>query len=93
MDLHRTPEPKVLILDEPTRGVDIGAKKEIYSIINDLAGKGVAIIMVSSELPEILGMSDRVMVVHEGHIGGFIDKEAADQEKIMTLATGGEIDG
>ena len=86
-------EPKVLILDEPTRGVDIGAKKEIYSIINDLAGKGVAIIMVSSELPEILGMSDRVMVVHEGHIGGFIDKEAADQEKIMTLATGGEIDG
>ena len=53
----------------------------------------MAIIMVSSELPEILGMSDRVMVVHEGHIGGFIDKEAADQEKIMTLATGGEIDG
>ena len=75
------------------RGVDVGAKKEIYSIINDLAGRGVAIIMVSSELPEILGMSDRVMVVHEGHIGGFISKEKADQEKIMTLATGGEIDG
>ena len=85
-------DPKVLILDEPTRGVDVGAKKEIYSIINDLAGRGVAIIMVSSELPEILGMSDRVMVVHEGHIGGFISKEKADQEKIMTLATGGKID-
>ena len=64
---------KVLILDEPTRGVDIGAKKEIYSIINDLAAQGVAIIMVSSELPEVLGMSDRVMVIYEGKIGGFID--------------------
>ena len=86
-------EPRVLILDEPTRGVDIGAKKEIYSIINDLAGEGVAIIMVSSELPEVLGMSDRVMVVHEGKIGGFIDKEKANQENIMVLATGGSLDG
>ncbi|MCX4342845.1 MAG: sugar ABC transporter ATP-binding protein [Kineothrix sp.] len=82
-------EPKLLILDEPTRGVDIGAKKEIYSIINKLADKGVAIIMVSSELPEILGMSDRIMVVHEGKIGGFIDKNEANQENIMILATGG----
>lgn len=86
-------EPRVLILDEPTRGVDIGAKKEIYSIINDLAGEGVAIIMVSSELPEVLGMSDRVMVVHEGKIGGFIDREKANQENIMVLATGGSLDG
>ena len=62
-------------------------------VLNDLAGQGVAIIMVSSELPEVLGMSDRVMVVHEGHIGGFIDKEKANQENIMTLATGGQIDG
>lgn len=85
--------PKVLILDEPTRGVDIGAKKEIYSIINDLAAKGVAIIMVSSELPEVLGMSDRVMVMHEGTIGGFIDKEKANQENIMILATGGTLNG
>ncbi len=85
-------DPKVLILDEPTRGVDIGAKKEIYSIINDLAARGVAIIMVSSELPEVLGMSDRVMVVHEGKIGGFIDKEKANQENIMILATGGKLD-
>ena len=86
-------DPKVLILDEPTRGVDIGAKKEIYSIINDLAAKGVAIIMVSSELPEVLGMSDRIMVVHEGHIGGFIDKDKANQENIMILATGGQLNG
>jgi len=86
-------EPRLLILDEPTRGVDIGAKKEIYSIINDLAGEGVAIIMVSSELPEVLGMSDRIMVVHEGKIGGFIDKERANQENIMVLATGGKLDG
>lgn len=83
--------PKVLILDEPTRGVDIGAKKEIYNIINELAGQGVAIIMVSSELPEVLGMSDRIMVVREGTIRGIISKTEADQEKIMTLATGGNI--
>ena len=84
-------EPKVLILDEPTKGVDIGAKKEIYSIINDLAAKGVAIIMVSSELPEVLGMSDRVMVVREGEVRGILNKDEADQEKIMTLATGGNL--
>lgn len=84
-------DPKVLILDEPTRGVDIGAKKEIYSIINDLADKGVAIIMVSSELPEVLGMSDRVMVVREGVLRGILNKEEANQENIMILATGGEL--
>ncbi|MDT3843697.1 MAG: sugar ABC transporter ATP-binding protein [Bacillota bacterium] len=84
-------EPKVLILDEPTRGVDIGAKKEIYSIINDLAAKGVAIIMVSSELPEILGMSDNIMVVHEGKVSGFIGKADANQMNVMTLATGGTL--
>ncbi|MBR2954875.1 MAG: sugar ABC transporter ATP-binding protein, partial [Ruminococcus sp.] len=84
-------DPKILILDEPTRGVDIGAKKEIYSVINDLAAKGVAIILVSSELPEVLGMSDRIMVVHEGKITGIIDAKEADQEKVMTLATGGTL--
>ncbi len=84
-------EPKILILDEPTRGVDIGAKKEIYSVINDLAAKGVAVIMVSSELPEVLGMSDRIMVVHEGHVTGIIDAATADQAKVMTLATGGSL--
>lgn len=83
--------PEILILDEPTRGVDIGAKKEIYNIINELAAKGVAIIMVSSELPEVLGMSDRIMVIREGVVRGCITKEEANQENIMTLATGGTI--
>ena len=84
-------DAKVLIMDEPTRGVDIGAKKEIYSVINDLAAKGVAVVMVSSELPEVLGMSDRIMVVHEGHVTGIIDAATADQAKVMTLATGGTL--
>lgn len=83
--------PDILILDEPTRGVDIGAKKEIYTIINELASKGVAIIMVSSELPEVLGMSDRIMVIREGEVRGILKKEEANQENIMTLATGGTI--
>lgn len=83
--------PKILILDEPTRGVDIGAKKEIYNVINEMAAKGVAVIMVSSELPEVLGMSDRIMVVHEGDVTGIINGADADQEKIMTLATGGSL--
>ncbi|MBY0758633.1 MULTISPECIES: sugar ABC transporter ATP-binding protein [Sellimonas] len=84
-------DPKVLILDEPTRGVDIGAKKEIYHIINDLAAKGVAVIMVSSELPEVLGMADRIMVVREGLVRGVLSKEEANQENIMILATGGNL--
>lgn len=80
----------VLILDEPTRGVDVGAKREIYQLMNELAERGVAIIMVSSELPEVLGMSDRIYVVHEGKISGELNKEQATQEQIMTLATGGQ---
>ena len=83
--------PRVLILDEPTRGVDIGAKKEIYTIINELVEKGVAIIMVQSELPEGLGMSDRIMVVREGLVRGVLQKEEANQENIMILATGGSL--
>ena len=82
--------PKILILDEPTRGVDVGAKKEIYQLMNDLTKQGVAIIMVSSELPEILGMSDRILVVHEGKISAVINKTDADQEIIMQAATGGK---
>ena len=84
-------DPKILILDEPTRGVDIGAKKEIYNVINDMAAKGVAIILVSSELPEVLGMSDRIMVVCEGRVTGILDSKDADQAKVMTLATGGSL--
>lgn len=83
-------QPKVLILDEPTRGVDVGAKREIYQLMNELTDRGVAILMVSSELPEILGMSDRVLVIHEGTISGELDKTEATQERIMTLATGGK---
>ncbi|MFH5779423.1 sugar ABC transporter ATP-binding protein [Heyndrickxia oleronia] len=82
--------PKVLIMDEPTRGVDVGAKREIYQLMNELTDRGVSIIMVSSELPEILGMSDRILVVHEGKISGELTKAEATQEKIMTLATGGQ---
>ncbi|WP_335871126.1 sugar ABC transporter ATP-binding protein [Bacillus sp. 2205SS5-2] len=84
-------EPKLLILDEPTRGVDVGAKKEIYSIMNELTGKGFSIIMVSSELPEILGMSDRIMVIHEGKVTAIMNKADANQEKIMEAATGGTL--
>jgi inositol transport system ATP-binding protein len=80
-------QPKILILDEPTRGIDVGAKAEIYRLISELAHRGVAIILVSSELPEILGMSDRVMVMHAGRITGILDKDEADQEKIMALAS------
>lgn len=82
--------PKVLILDEPTRGVDVGAKREIYTLMNELTDRGVAIIMVSSELPEIIGMSDRIIVVHEGKISGEVASREATQERIMTLATGGQ---
>lgn len=85
-----TISPKVLILDEPTRGVDVGAKREIYSLINELAGKGVAVVVVSSDLPEILGISDRIMVVHEGKISGQISRQDANQEIIMRYATGGK---
>ncbi len=82
--------PKVLILDEPTRGIDIGAKSEIYKIITDLAKQGMAIIMISSELPELIGMSDRILVVHRGRIAGELWRDEVTQEKIMLLATGHE---
>ncbi|KAB2863202.1 MAG: sugar ABC transporter ATP-binding protein, partial [Exiguobacterium chiriqhucha] len=83
-------EPDVLILDEPTRGVDVGAKKEIYTIMSELAESGVAIIMVSSDLPEVLGMSDRIVVMREGVVTGTLAKDEATQEKVMTYATGGQ---
>ncbi|MOA40078.1 Ribose import ATP-binding protein RbsA [compost metagenome] len=82
--------PKILILDEPTRGIDVGAKFEIYNIINDLVRQGVAIIMVSSELPELLGMSHRIIVISEGKRTGEFQAEEATQEMIMTAATGGK---
>ena len=79
--------PDVLILDEPTRGIDVGAKYEIYCIIEELARAGKSIIMISSEMAEIIGMSDRVMVMCDGRITGFIDGKEANQENIMHLAT------
>ncbi|MBM3116820.1 sugar ABC transporter ATP-binding protein [Jeongeupia naejangsanensis] len=82
--------PKVLFLDEPTRGVDVGGKAEIYQIINELAASGVAIVMVSSELPEVLSMSDRILVMHQGRQAGIFDAKTATQETIMHAATGGQ---
>lgn len=81
--------PKVLILDEPTRGIDVGAKSEIYKVIIDLAKQGVGIILISSELPEVLGMSDRVIVLANGRIAGELSRSEATQEEIMKLATMG----
>lgn len=83
---------KVLILDEPTRGVDVGAKREIYDLMNELTDRNVAIIMISSDLPEVLGMSDRIAVVYEGQITGIVDTADATQESVMMLATGGKKD-
>lgn len=79
--------PDILILDEPTRGIDVGAKYEIYQIINNLAAEGKAIIMITSEMSELLGVSDRIMVMCEGRVAGFLDQEEATQESVMTLAT------
>ncbi|HNZ48133.1 MAG TPA: sugar ABC transporter ATP-binding protein [Candidatus Hydrogenedentes bacterium] len=81
-------DSKVLIFDEPTRGVDVGAKVEIYRLINTIASQGVAVLIITSELPEALGMCDRLLVMREGHLMGSLSIEEADQEKIMELATG-----
>jgi rhamnose transport system ATP-binding protein len=81
-------EPAVLILDEPTQGIDVGAKAEIHRLMSDLAGRGLAILMISSELPEVLGMSDRVAVMHAGVVVGTLDRAEATQEKVLALALG-----
>ena len=80
-------KPSVLLLDEPTRGIDVGAKQEIYQLMEELASNGMAILFVSSELEEILGMSDRVLVMHEGRISGELAREELSEEAIMHLAT------
>jgi ribose transport system ATP-binding protein len=80
--------PRLLLLDEPTRGIDIGAKQEIYRLMEDLAADGVGILFVSSEMAEILGMSDRVLVMHEGRIQGELRGAELSEEAVMRLATG-----
>jgi rhamnose transport system ATP-binding protein len=82
-------EPQILLLDEPTRGIDVGAKSEIYRLIDDLAKEGKAILLISSELEEVLSMSDRIVVMREGRITGEFGRDEADQEQVMTAATGG----
>ena len=81
-------DPDILFLDEPTRGIDVGAKSEIYHLIVDLAKKGKAIVLISSEMPELLGLSDRIVVMHEGRKMGELTREEATQEKILQLASG-----
>jgi ABC-type sugar transport system ATPase subunit len=85
--------PKVLILDEPTRGIDVGAKSEIYALMSQLARAGIGIIMISSELPEILAMSDRILVMCEGRVTGILDRGEATQEVIMSYATKHTVEG
>ena len=81
-------EPRVLLLDEPARGIDVGAKEEIYRLMEELAANGVAVLFASSEMEEILGMSDRTFVMHEGHITGQLQRADLSEETIMHLATG-----
>jgi ABC-type sugar transport system ATPase subunit len=81
-------DPKILFLDEPTRGIDVGAKQEIYTEINKRAEQGMAIVLVSSELPEVLGLSDRVLVLHEGKMTGEFTRADATPERVMHAATG-----
>ncbi|MDE1951138.1 MAG: sugar ABC transporter ATP-binding protein [Burkholderiales bacterium] len=79
--------PRILILDEPTRGIDVGAKAEIHRLVSQLAGQGLAVLMISSEMPEVLGMSDRIMVLHEGRMTGIVERKDANQVRIMELAS------
>jgi ABC-type sugar transport system ATPase subunit len=83
-------EPSILLLDEPTRGIDVGAKSEIYRLIDDLAKEGKAILLISSELEEVLSMSDRIVVMREGRVTGEFERKEATQENVMTAATGGK---
>ena len=84
-------EPEVLLLDEPTRGVDVGAKHEIYMLMEQLAEKGKAVVFVSSDMVEVLAMSDRILVMHEGQLSGELSRAEASEEAVMELATGGRV--
>jgi len=80
-------QPRILILDEPTRGIDVGTKAAVHALMSKLAAEGIAILMISSELPEVLGMSDRILVMREGHLTGHFTRAEATQEKIISAAT------
>ena len=81
-------EPKLLILDEPTRGIDVGTKSEVHRLMSELASRGLAVLMISSELPEVLGMADRVLVMHEGRLTAELSRDEADEESVIRAATG-----
>jgi len=83
-----TLSPKVLIFDEPTRGIDVGAKAEIYALIRELSNQGVSLIVISSEMEEVLGISDRIAIMHEGRITGVLEREQFSEEAVMAFATG-----
>jgi ribose transport system ATP-binding protein len=87
------PEPKILILDEPTRGVDVGAKREIYALINELKAQGLCILLMSSDMPELLGISDRILVMSNGFLTGVFNREEANQEVIMHCILAGLTEG
>jgi L-arabinose transport system ATP-binding protein len=84
---------EVLIFIEPTRGIDVGAKAEIYSIVDELAGSGVAVLLISSELPEVLGLGDRILVMHDGRLAGELEPDDATEERILALAMGDALTG
>lgn len=86
-------DPEILILDEPTKGIDVGAKSEIYRMIHEVAAQGVAVIVVSSELPEIIGLSDRIYVMRNGRIAGEVDRKEAQEERILRYAMLEEMEG
>ena len=83
-----TRDSDILIFDEPTRGIDVGAKSEIYHLMNELVAAGKSIIMISSEMPELIGMSDRIIVMHQGSVSGELTKEEVSQERILEMASG-----
>ena len=83
--------PRVVFLDEPTRGIDVGAKLEVYELVNRLTAEGRAVVLVSSELPELMGMSDRIIMLHEGRIGGEFTRPEATPEKLLAAAMGRQL--
>ena len=84
-------QPRVIIFDEPTRGIDVGAKNEIYELMRELADRGVAILMISSDMEEVIGVSDRIAVMHEGAISGFLERAEFSERNVLQLAVGNRL--